>query len=169
MYWLGSRYSTDGTNTGSTISEFEGIAEWAPDLLRDGVRCFTSEVRSWTKVVTCLSSADYPHPTQRPVTKIEILNLAAVLLTDCPGSRSIHMLARHALNLGRYDQDWDVRDRARLLAGLLRSVRQPGDQDAQPEELDLGGVTLRLEQIKLVLSDCADLTQRSDQSTLLHG
>jgi AP-3 complex subunit beta len=97
------------------------------------------------------------------LTKIEVLNLAATLLTHCPGSKSIDMLTRHALALARYDQDWDVRDRARLLTGLLRSVRQ-SNGEAEDDEVDTGGVVLRSEQIKLVLSDCPDLRQGSDQS-----
>lgn len=95
--------------------------------------------------------------------KIEILNLSAALLTHCPSSKVLHMLNKHVLNLGRYDQDWDVRDRARLLAGLLRSVRQPNDGDDEEEENDTGGVVLRPEQIKLVLSDRTNLKQGSNR------
>lgn len=44
VYWLGSRYSIGEDHGPSTYSEFQGIAVWAPDLLRNGVRCFTTEV-----------------------------------------------------------------------------------------------------------------------------
>jgi hypothetical protein len=44
VYWLGSRYSISEDQGPSTYSEFQGIAVWAPDLLRNGVRCFMTEV-----------------------------------------------------------------------------------------------------------------------------
>lgn len=44
VFWLGSRYGIGGDDTGSRHSGFDGIAIWAPDLLREGVRYFMSEV-----------------------------------------------------------------------------------------------------------------------------
>lgn len=68
-------------------------------------------------------------------------------------------MSQYVLSLARYDADWDVRDRGRFLHGLLRGVRQTasgengqGTYDSEEEEdEDVGGVTLRREQVKLVL------------------
>lgn len=75
----------------------------------------------------------------------------------CPTARPIHALSTYVFNLARYDEDWDVRDRARFLKGLLRSILQTSgagdDQDGQTDDNqgDVGGVVLRREQIKMVL------------------
>jgi AP-3 complex subunit beta len=99
----------------------------------------------------------FPH-LQASITKLQILTLAAKLVVLCP-AREVQLLAQYALNLARYDADWDVRDRGRFLNGLLRGVRQhtenggPGASHSidDDEEEDVGGVILRREQIKLVL------------------
>ena len=60
-------------------------------------------------------------------------------------------MSRHVLALARYDHDWDVRDRSRLLSGLLRGCGLTQPPQALASEDDMGGVILRPEQIQLVL------------------
>lgn len=94
---------------------------------------------------------------QPSLAKLQILTLAAKLLVICPGSKPIQQLLTYVFNLARYDDDWDVRDRARFLKGLLRSILQStyteesSDNRGEDEEADSGGVVLRREQIKMVL------------------
>lgn len=64
---------------------------------------------------------------------------------------TLRLLGQYALTLARYDQDYDVRDRARLIATLLMGVVPIvlGDEECDKEEH--GGVILRREQVKMVL------------------
>jgi len=68
-----------------------------------------------------------------------------------PTNITLQLLGRYALTLARYDQDYDVRDRARLVASLLMGVvpNVLGDEEDSKEEH--GGVILRREQVKMVL------------------
>lgn len=79
--------------------------------------------------------------------KLQTLTLAAKMLVLAPTNRVLALLTRHALALARYDQSVDVRDRGRMLGALLTgldaSVAQPLD--------DTAGVTLRREQIRMIL------------------
>lgn len=68
-------------------------------------------------------------------------------------------LSQYLFALARYDQDYDIRDRARFLNALLRGVKdeQAAAKDDEADEAeDVGGVVLRREQVKVVL-----LSQRS--------
>lgn len=94
--------------------------------------------------------------SQAPIVKIQILGLAAILLTLCPASKQIGLLNQYVFSLARYDEDWDVRDRGRFLNALLKGVRQGKNGMAQEtgsdeEDEDVGGVVLRREQVKVVL------------------
>jgi AP-3 complex subunit beta len=77
--------------------------------------------------------------------------LAAKLLVLNPANNTLQLLGRYALTLARYDQDYDVRDRARSIATLLMGVAPVvlGDEECSKEEY--GGVILRREQVRMVL------------------
>ena len=83
--------------------------------------------------------------------KLQTVTLAAKLLVLSPADRSIGLLTRYVFSLARYDRDYDVRDRGRILGALLAGVHAglAGDSDSGPEEM--GGVVLRREQVKMVL------------------
>ena len=83
--------------------------------------------------------------------KLQTVTLAAKLLVLSPADRTIGLLTRYVLSLARYDQNFDVRDRGRMLGALLAGVSsllRTGDDDEQEEQ---GGVVLRREQVRLVL------------------
>jgi AP-3 complex subunit beta len=63
------------------------------------------------------------------VVKYQILTLSAKLTCLNPGHETISLLNQYVLNLARYDQNYDIRDRARL----LRSLTLPST--AQTEKL----------------------------------
>lgn len=63
----------------------------------------------------------------------------------------MQLLGRYALTLARYDQDYDVRDRARLVASLLTGVAPNVLGDEEYDKGEHGGVILRREQVKMVL------------------
>ena len=104
----------------------EGIAEWAPDVLRKMAKGFGQE---------------------EPLVKLQVVTLAAKLFVlNCVDTR-LGMLCRYVFSLARYDLNYDVRDRGRMLSGLLAGI---GLQvDGVNEELS--GVVLRREQVKVVL------------------
>ena len=68
-----------------------------------------------------------------------------------PTNATLQLLGRYTLTLARYDQDYDVRDRARLVASLLTGVVPDILGDGEAGEGDHGGVILRREQVKMVL------------------
>lgn len=65
--------------------------------------------------------------------------------------RTLQLLGRYVLNLARYDQDYDVRDRARMMASLLSGTIPDVANGTDAEER--GGVVLRSVQVKMVLFD----------------
>ena len=68
-----------------------------------------------------------------------------------PTSATLQLLGRYVLTLARYDQDYDVRDRARLVASLLMGVVPNILGDEEYDKGEHGGVILRREQVKMVL------------------
>ncbi|EGN98995.1 hypothetical protein SERLA73DRAFT_168569 [Serpula lacrymans var. lacrymans S7.3] len=124
VIWLVGQYCV--TQESGTF--FEGIADWAPDVLRKSARSFSSESN---------------------IVKLQILTLSAKLLVMCPTDRTLGLLCHYVFSVARFDIDYDVRDRTRMLASLLAGLSPSisGDEDTQ----DQGGVVLRREQVKRVL------------------
>ncbi|KDQ53109.1 hypothetical protein JAAARDRAFT_137465 [Jaapia argillacea MUCL 33604] len=110
----------------------EGIALWAPDVLRKTAKTFIQE---------------------DSIVKLQIITLTAKLLVLNPSDRTLTLLARYVFSLARYDLNYDIRDRARMLSSLLGGVLGGSLQgvEGEFEERDRGGVVLRREQVKLVL------------------
>ncbi|XP_069819126.1 AP-3 complex subunit beta-1 isoform X1 [Dendropsophus ebraccatus] len=79
------------------IGEYcERVPKIAPDVLRKTAKSFTSE---------------------DDLVKLQILNLAAKLyLTN---SKQTKLLTQYILNLGKYDQNYDIRDRTRFVRQLI--------------------------------------------------
>lgn len=94
--------------------------------------------------------------------KLQILNLAAKLLTLDPSHGTVGLLNRYILSQARYDADFDVRDRARMLSALLSGVAglQRGDLE------ESAGVILRQAQVSMVLfegkRDSPDMVRDGD-------
>lgn len=87
-----------------------------------------------------------------PIVKLQIVTLAAKLIVLCPSDRTLGLLIRYVLSLARYDLNFDVRDRGRMLGTLLNGVvASLRDEDDDSGHEDQGGVVLRREQVKLVL------------------
>lgn len=83
--------------------------------------------------------------------KLQVVTLAAKLLVLCPTDQTLILLARYVLSLARYDLNFDVRDRARMVGGLLTGVCPALRGVDENEFEELGGVILRREQVKMVL------------------
>ncbi|XP_051917424.1 AP-3 complex subunit beta-2 isoform X3 [Hippocampus zosterae] len=79
------------------IGEYcEHVPKIAPDVLRKMAKSFTNE---------------------EDIVKLQILNLAAKLyLTN---SKQTKLLTQYVLNLAKYDQNYDIRDRARFIRQLI--------------------------------------------------
>ncbi|KAG5441193.1 AP-3 complex subunit beta-2 [Clonorchis sinensis] len=77
-------------------------------------------------------------PTLESVVKLQVLNLAAKLCIVNP--RQTHLLAQYVFNLARYDQNYDIRDRSRLLRALLfpQSLIEVAAGDSSNKLVDLG-------------------------------
>uniref|UniRef100_A0A8C8HNY5 AP-3 complex subunit beta n=1 Tax=Oncorhynchus tshawytscha TaxID=74940 RepID=A0A8C8HNY5_ONCTS len=74
----------------------ERVPKIAPDVLRKMAKSFTSE---------------------EDIVKLQIVNLAAKLyLTN---SKQTKLLTQYILNLGKYDQNYDIRDRTRFIRQLI--------------------------------------------------
>ncbi|KAK1233001.1 AP-3 complex subunit beta [Marasmius sp. AFHP31] len=124
IVWLVGQYAaSDESGVGPS-----SIAHWAPDVLRKTAKSFGEE---------------------DPSVKLQIIVLAAKLLVLCPDDLRLQLLSRYVFSLARYDLNYDVRDRGRMISSLVRSVLPSSGMD-DPEE-DRGGVLLRREQIRLVL------------------
>lgn len=81
--------------------------------------------------------------------KLQIITLSAKLLALSSAEGVIGLLGRYIFSLARYDLDYDVRDRARMLTSLLAGLSPSLRSDDAPDEV--GGVILRREQVRLVL------------------
>lgn len=131
ILWLVGQYAADDTvqvQNGIQAGP-EGIARWAPDLLRKSATTFAQE---------------------ESAVKLQIITLGAKLLVLCPSDRTLILLNRYILALARYDLNFDVRDRARMVGSLLIGVT-PSLHDDDNEREDQRGVVLRREQVRLVL------------------
>lgn len=124
VFWLVGQFAASDAPDETLGLKWDGVAPWVPDVLRKGVKDFTQE---------------------EPPAKLKILTLAAKVLVLSPTAPKLPLFTQYLFNLARYDANYDVRDRARYLAVLLRGVRE----DA--EDQDTGGVTLRREQVRVVL------------------
>ncbi|CAG8508232.1 2712_t:CDS:10 [Ambispora gerdemannii] len=76
----------------------ENLVKIAPDVLRKAAKTF---------------------PNEADIVKLQTLNLGAKLVSFHPNNPTIKLLFQYILNLARYDLDYDIRDRARLLRGLI--------------------------------------------------
>ncbi|KAF8561741.1 hypothetical protein P879_08452 [Paragonimus westermani] len=87
----------------------------APDVLRKMAKSFSN---------------------QEPVVKLQVLNLAAKLCIVNP--RQTQLLTQYVFNLARYDLNYDIRDRSRLLRALIfpQSLIEigAGDSDTKRSE-----------------------------------
>lgn len=80
--------------------------------------------------------------------KLQAVTLAAKLLVLSPANGILIQLAKYVFALARYDRNYDVRDRGRMLQQLLAGVvPNIAAADAQ----DVGGVVLRRAQVRVVL------------------
>jgi AP-3 complex subunit beta len=127
VFWLVGQFAADDGPDNTLRLKWDGVAPWVPDILRKGVKGFTGE--------------EVP-------AKLQILTLAAKLLVLSPNAPKLDLFCQYLFTLARWDADYDVRDRARFLAALLRGVREV---EGEGVDEDVGGVTLRREQARVVL------------------
>jgi AP-3 complex subunit beta len=80
--------------------------------------------------------------------KLQAITLAAKLLVLSPSHATLTQLGKYLFALARYDRNYDVRDRGRMLQQLLAGV-VPGIGAADAR--DVGGVVLRRAQVRIVL------------------
>ena len=93
----------------------------------------------------------HTRPMQTPAVKLQIITLAAKLLVLAPSDRTIGLLNRYVFSLARYDLNYDVRDRGRMLSALLAGVHAHLYGAGDDSHEDVGGVVLRREQVRMVL------------------
>nr|XP_015198941.1 PREDICTED: AP-3 complex subunit beta-2 [Lepisosteus oculatus] len=97
------------------IGEYcEHVPKIAPDVLRKMAKSFTSE---------------------EDIVKLQIINLAAKLyLTN---SKQTKLLTQYVLNLAKYDQNYDIRDRARFIRQLIVPTDKSGALSKHAKKLFL--------------------------------
>ncbi|KAI5121230.1 hypothetical protein M0805_007237 [Coniferiporia weirii] len=148
VIWLVGQYAApvmdERGNSDSGDGVLPGVAWWAPDVLRKVAKTF---------------------PSEAPIVKLQLLTMAAKLqVLSSTYHHTLALLTRYVFSLARYDANYDVRDRARMLNALLAGVaphlqsmngsddrHADGDFGDEGEVFDQGGVVLRREQVKLVL------------------
>ncbi|KAH8831481.1 adaptin N terminal region-domain-containing protein [Flagelloscypha sp. PMI_526] len=138
VLWLVGQYAGSPLAVRCSIPGLERVAEWAPDVLRKAGKSFTSE------------------PS---VVKLQTITLCAKILVLAPTHNQILLLSRYIFELARYDMDYDVRDRARMLFALLSSCTSLDDTTDISER---GGVVLRREQVELVLFEGKKISWQDD-------
>lgn len=97
------------------IGEYsEKVPKIAPDVLRKMAKSFVEEVRT----------REYPnsHPSdtlllQENMVKLQILNLSVKLHLNNPSQTEL--LCQYVFSLARYDENYDIRDRARFLKPFI--------------------------------------------------
>ncbi|KAF5373098.1 hypothetical protein D9758_001497 [Tetrapyrgos nigripes] len=149
VIWLVGQYCSITESSAGGGSE--GIADWAPDVLRKSAKSFIQE---------------------DVIVKLQIIILAAKLLvmsTQSTYSKTLELLSSYVFSLARYDPNNDVRDRARMIASLLAGV-YPSLGDEQNLE-ERKGVVLRREQVKVVLfngkAEAVDVDEKDEPNVLL--
>jgi AP-3 complex subunit beta len=74
-------------------------------------------------------------------------------------------MRQRTFSLARFDADWDVRDRARFLQGLIRgSLGSEETPTVDTEENVSGGVVLRPEQAFMILGTDPPSKARSERT-----
>ncbi|KAF8954115.1 adaptin N terminal region-domain-containing protein [Flammula alnicola] len=141
VLWLVGQYASATEEKGSSAAP-EGIADWAPDVLRKLAKSFGSEAA---------------------LVKLQTVTLAAKLFVLSPGDRRINLLNEYVFSLARYDANYDVRDRGRMLSSLLAGVGLHVNGSSAEER---GGVVLRKEQVRLVLFEGKSRTMDEETSFL---
>ncbi len=99
IVWLVGQYA--GSEEKTSVLGPEGIADWAPDVLRKLAQSFGSE---------------------DSLVKLQTITLATKLFVLSPTDRTINLLCQYVFSLARYDKNYDVRDRGRTLSSLLVGV-----------------------------------------------
>ena len=159
IVWLVGQYAADD----SPNAVVEGVVPWAPDVFRKIAKSFRDEARGQTSHLRSVELAHtFPLPFFSPFlggtiffflvqtvpVKLQAVTLAAKLLVLSPANGTLIQLAKYIFALARYDQNYDVRDRGRMLQQLLVGVvPNVAATDAQ----DVGGVVLRRAQVRVVL------------------
>jgi len=67
---------------------------------------------------------------QEDIVKLQILNLATKLSITNP--KQARLLCQYVFNLAKYDQNYDIRDRARFLRQLIMPSSTGADEHAPP-------------------------------------
>jgi AP-3 complex subunit beta len=143
--WLVGQYAADENARDGPGPE--GIADWAPDVLRKLAKLFASEVT---------------------LVKLQIVTLAGKLLVLSPDDVRIGKLVKYVFAQARYDRDWDVRDRGRMLSSLVVGVVGKGIDEVVKgggvsKKEERVGVVLRREQVRMVLFEGKVVGQEIDR------
>jgi AP-3 complex subunit beta len=162
--WLVGQYAADD----SPNAVVEGVVPWAPDVFRKIAKSFRDEARGRTLHFRSVELAHTLPPiffssswwddviffslfffsVQTVPVKLQAVTLAAKLLVLAPANGTLIQLAKYVFALARYDRNYDVRDRGRMLQQLLVGVVP---DIAATDAEDVGGVVLRRAQVRVVL------------------
>lgn len=88
----------------------------APDVLRKLAKTFIYEV-SAKRILRRAGFAVILVPLQEETVKLQVLNLAVKLFLT--NAAQTQLLVQYVFTLARYDQSYDLRDRARFLRNLI--------------------------------------------------
>ncbi|KAF8515386.1 adaptin N terminal region-domain-containing protein [Hysterangium stoloniferum] len=147
ILWLVGQYAGRSDTSVNPVLSVEGVVDWAPDVLRKMAKCF---------------------PQESSIVKLQTVTLAAKLLVLNPTHNTLGLLSRYVFSLAKFDLDYDVRDRSRVLHTLLTGIAPALRAVANGEEYleEQGGVVLRREQVKAILFD-GKMGPLEDESTIV--
>lgn len=79
-----------------------------------------STLKLWVMIwcIIKIINITFNYLLQEDIVKLQILNLATKLLITNP--KQTKLLSHYIFNLAKYDQNYDIRDRARLLRQLVQ-------------------------------------------------
>jgi AP-3 complex subunit beta len=183
IVWLVGQYAADD----SPNAVVEGVVPWAPDVFRKIAKSFRDEARGRTFHFRSVELAHTFPPSiffslflvgqryffilqiffsvQTVPVKLQAVTLAAKLLVLSPTNGTLIQLAKYVFALARYDCNYDVRDRGRMLQQLLVGVvPNMAATDAQ----DVGGVVLRRAQVRVVLFEGKAIASPSSSRAAAH-
>lgn len=96
----------------------------------------------------CLLQKFFSDHSQAALVKLQVVTLAAKLFVLSPNNQTLALLAQYVFSLARYDANYDVRDRAKMISSLLAGI---SPNLLNPTQEERSGVVLRREQVRLVL------------------
>ncbi|KAF8322550.1 hypothetical protein DL93DRAFT_2050663 [Clavulina sp. PMI_390] len=165
VLWLVGQYAR--TPAGSTTATvIPGMHDWAPDVLRIVAKSFSDETEIVQLQALTLAAKLLVISPPTSSTAANAVPLGSIPTPASKASKQIALLAQYVFAQAAISPNhYDVRDRARSLGALLRGVNMDVYRASEEDDEGAGGVTLRVEQVRLVLFEGKTISTVSGSSS----